>query len=300
MKLSDGNNTCYIVSVIQSLINLKYGDYNWCSSFNKHTLVGLTAEIADIARLNIISQTANLNTFLDVFFELLQYTPGKQEDAQDALYSLINVMTREANFTAKPSTILLSYQRNLLNMARLYGEQYYRACRTNGKSWICDISFIVTDYYACDNCKKLQLLYSCNQILPLSHHHKNDIYLKKLIRNYTKTSDIKTVTCTANCAPLSKPNSGRIIISCPKVLIIQLDRGIGEHKIIFPVHNLDFRTKKYNLVSVINFAGNYTSGHYYTYSIYNNKWYRFDNNRMVPVYSLITSNARMLFYIRIK
>lgn len=96
-------------------------------------------------------------------------------------------------------------------------------------------------------------------------------------------------------------------LKLPDVLVFVFKKFSDiKQNISFPIKNLDLSKYmisnisqvNYELYGICNHTGCSSGGHYYSYIVYNNKWYCFNDTNVKPINinNLITPNAYCLFY----
>lgn len=92
--LSNTNNSCYINSVIQILINIKpFRNYFNETDHNDDKILDTFAKITKFYDSNEkTKQIVRPNTFLKAMFEKFHFSPGRQEDSHEFLYCLLDYM----------------------------------------------------------------------------------------------------------------------------------------------------------------------------------------------------------------
>jgi ubiquitin C-terminal hydrolase len=266
-------NTCYINSVI-SIISSIYELCEWIEDIKSYTTVEgqLIHEINEIIQLskkkNVIISPGKFIKFNKSLFNLKQkkdFIMNTQCDSTEYLLFIMECICVYDN-NIIPSLCESTNTQIYTSMDGLYIEE------TTSSDWI---------RYICVPNKKEVTLEEC-----LYFTYKDETIQKLNEKINIQQSYTKHTTITKN----------------PNILILQYNKC---DTLVIAPNILDISPfskypNKYELFSIINYIGNHTSGHYYTFIKENDDWYSYDDANKQKVTNIEYKDNYCLFYRKIK
>jgi ubiquitin carboxyl-terminal hydrolase 8 len=314
-------NTCYMNSILQSLIHTKdltlfliTGEYKKDINNSKKETELLKEYI------NILNEYVKGSVIRPINFKKtinmlnVNFNNRNEQDCHEFLVYLIDTLHISVSYS-----VSITYK----GIAKTQNEKYAVSAIKNWQdSFKKEYSSIISMFYgqyhsqlSCnnENCKYISDKFEPFCYLPLSIRDDSE-NLYELLNNFTKPEILENENnwkCS-KCKNNIKSKKSIYIWKSPKILIIQLKRfdvfgnkitnhincplSIDVEKYISHYNNIN---TSYELYSISNHQGNLNGGHYYSYcKNKRNEWLCFDDSNItrVDVNDLITPSAYLLFY----
>ena len=239
----------------------------------------------------------NFNNFIH---EMNPFLSGKESDARELLYFIINNMHHELNKVENPGkyipndSVKFNYQ--------LTYEMYFNYYNSNFKSIISDLFYgIKNDTLTCENCRGTSHSLNCFDIMifPLDQvrifkgYSYDSVYIEECFDYEERKIELynsKNYYCNF-CQKYSNGILSSKLIQIPKIILIALNRqeekDFGINIIFEEILNLrkyifyDSNPSKYEIIGVINSLNNFGEEKKYIAfckSSVDKKWYLYDDN----------------------
>ena len=323
--LSNLGNTCYINSVLQSIcLNEDMCFFLLSDKYKKKTKKTDSKFLTNFIRTlramydvkKVIAPISLINTLDD---EIEDFNIHCQQDAMDILLSILDkidtILYREVNVKIKQIPNCDEITVNSKKEWSKFLQKNYSEIKKYYYGQLCSIT-------RCD-CSYQSIIYEPIAHLPLSLPVNNETdYLNitdcfKKFNEDEKMEGENQYSCS-KCNKKSNAIKKLFVKITPPHLIIQLKRfyvtknydTVKLHNFVdFPfdldiseiVYNGKNKDCRYSLYSVINHIGNFSDGHYFTFSKVGNKWYCFNDENVQEILQPTISNkyAYILFYKKI-
>ena len=239
----------------------------------------------------------NFNNFIH---EMNPFLSGKESDARELLYFIINNMHHELNKVENPGkyipndSVKFNYQ--------LTYEMYFNYYNSNFKSIISDLFYgIKNDTLTCENCRGTShslkcfdiMIFPLDQVRIFKGYSYDSVYIEECFDYEERKIELynsKNYYCNF-CQKYSNGILSSKLIQIPKIILIALNRqeekDFGINIIFEEILNLrkyifyDSNPSKYELIGVINSLNNFGEEKKYIAfckSSVDKKWYLYDDN----------------------
>ena len=312
--LKNTEHNCYMNSVIQVLKNIK----EFISEIDKsksedNIFQSLKRLLGELRYSN--EESVSISEFKRYFSQIYKRFEGRKNN--DSTYFLIYLFQYLHKIFNQPNKnitkIDIFNNLNLKNEEKNELNNFLIKYESKNNSFIHDLFFgYQMNKIICGRCDHISISFQSFNILdiPLMDERKKLTSLEECLNCYLLTKDQKGVR-GFECSNCNKNNLSHLIsiLKLPPILIINLKR-VGEnavyyHEIEIPfilktqsIEKLNKLNKIYQLIGFIKHYGNEKDGHNvaYTKNIFNDKWYKFNDEKCKEESNPTRDKSFLLFY----